>query len=267
MPDYVPLQKSIHRDAGLVTGTYSFALEQAVVPLVAEELPQVLPTMVVGFVRATNDAGFDLVALQALEAGVNVYVHLNGRWIGGYRPAWYRAHPFRLMTEPQTNRGIVCVDEASSAFEKNASEQATRLFDKDAEPTQRTQNILAFLEKLQKATDVTRALVSQLAAAETIVPWPLTARQQGREYGQQVKGLHHIDEVALKSLEPSKLAELVSSGALMVAYAQLMSEHRLQGLSRLYAIREQANQQAALVGKVDLDALFGEDDDELSFDF
>jgi hypothetical protein len=267
MPDYVPLSKTTHSESGLVAAGCGFALEQAVVPLVAEELPQTLPTMAIGFVRAANENGFELVALQSLQAGVNVYVHTNGRWIGGYRPAWYRAHPFRLMRDEQTDRYVVCVDESSAAFEKQAGEQSERLFDGEGELTERTQGTVTFLEKLQKATRVTQALVGRLDEAGVIVPWALTTRNPGREEGQQVKGLYHIDEAALKALEPEVLAQLASSGALSIAYTQLLSEHRLQGLSRLYDLRNQANQQAKPAGDVDLEDLFGEEDDDFSFNF
>ncbi|PCM45255.1 SapC family protein [Marinobacter sp. ANT_B65] len=267
MSDYVPLSKTVHSKSGLVSADCSFALEQTLVPVVAEELPQVVPTMAIGFVQSVNGKSFELVALQSLQAGVNVYVHTSGQWIGGYRPAWYRAHPFRLLKGKQSNRYVVCVNEASPAFEKNASEQAVRLFDDEGNLTQRTQGITGFLEKLQKATAVTQALVRQLGDAGVVAPWPLTTRRSAKEEGQKIEGLYHIDEAALRALNPDVLGQLVGSGALSVAYAQLLSEHRLQGLSRLYGLRSEANQQVKSASDVDLEDLFGEDDDDLSFNF
>jgi len=267
MSGYVPLSKVDHRKSGIVSAGCSFALEQALVPVVAEELPQVVPTMAIGFVQAANGESFELVALQSLQVGVNVYVHTNGQWIGGYRPAWYRAHPFRLLKDAQSSRLVVCVDESSGAFERNAGEQAARLFDDEGNLTKRAQETADFLEKLQKATLVTQGLVRQLAKAGLITSWPLTTRISATEEAQQVKGLYHIDEAALKALEPDVLAPLVRSGALSVAYTQLLSEHRLQGLSRLYELRSQANLQSQPASDVDLEDLFGEDDDDLSFNF
>ena len=224
--------------------------------------------MAMAFVRPDNtDTGFELVALQSLEGGVNVYVHTNGRWIGGYRPAWYRAHPFRLIRDEQNDRDAVCVDEASPAFQKEASEQALRLFDDDGEPTQRTHDTISFLDKLQQATRVTHAQIAQLEKAGVIVPWPLTTRKPDSEEGRQVKGLYHIDEAALRALDPEVLAQLARSGALSMAYTQLLSEHRLKGLTRLYDLRNKANQQAKPSSDLDLEDLFSDDNDDLSFNF
>ncbi|MCK7542778.1 SapC family protein [Marinobacter bryozoorum] len=268
MPNYVPLSKSRHREAGLVPAGYDYALQQAVVPVAAEELPQVLPTMAVAFISNTSGDGYQLVALQSLQAGVNVYVHTNGRWIGGYRPAWYRAHPFRLMQEEQQQRTVVCIDEDSKAFEAEADDSAARLFDDEGEPTDRTRSTVKFLEQLQKATNVTQALVGQLAEAGVVVPWPLKVKPQDGGDDQEVKGLFHIDEAALKALAPDTLSLLAASGALSVAYSQLLSEHRLQGLSRLYHLRTTANRQQQTADDVDLEDLFGDDDDDdLSFNF
>ncbi|XOZ33089.1 SapC family protein [Halomonadaceae bacterium KBTZ08] len=265
MAHYVPLSKTTHRQSGLVASGYAFALEQAVVPVVADELPQVLPTMAAGFVRAADNTSFELVALQSLEAGVNVYVHTNGQWIGGYRPAWYRAHPFRLMKDAQSDRDVVCVDEASPCFEPEAGDSAVRLFDDSGEPTERTNRTVRFLEQYQKSARATGVLVGQLEKAGLIVPWQVTARNPNTGKAQPVKGLYHIDEGGLRALDPESQAELGRSGALSVAYAQLFSEHRLKGLERLYQLRQKANQRSRATEDVDIESLFA-DDDDLTFD-
>ncbi|MBU2954460.1 SapC family protein [Marinobacter sp. F3R08] len=267
MSRFVPLSKSAHRESGLVATGHQFALEQAVVPVVAEEVPHVLPTMAMAFVKSDRDDGLELAALQSLQAGVNVYVHTNGRWIGGYRPAWYRAHPFRVLVDASSRQEVVCVDEQSPAFEQRCSEKGERLFDSHGELAERGRNAVAFLKKLGEATAVTSALVKQLQDAGVIVAWDLTARNPNSEAGFEVKGLYHIDERALRSLDPEVLSALNASGALSVAYAQLLSEHRLKGLSRLYELRHQASGQSRSVDDVDLEDLFGEDDDDLSFNF
>lgn len=267
MSRYVPLSKTQHAQSGLVAAGHAFALDQAVVPVFAEELPHVLPTMTVAFVQSEQNEGFDLVALQSLQAGVNVYVHTNGRWIGGYLPAWYRAHPFRVLRDAKSNQSVVCVDEESTAFQQEAAESAVRLFDDEGELTERANQAVQFLEKLEHSRRTTQALVAQLSSAGVIAPWNLNARKPKGESGFEVKGLYHIDESALRALAPEQLSELVMSGAMSVAYTQLLSEHRLKGLSRLYELRKLAEERAKPADDLDLDDLFGEDDDDLSFNF
>ncbi len=265
MARYVALSKSIHRHMGLVPAGLRHALTQTAVPVVAEELPQLMPTMALAFVPSSvNKSEFELVALQSLQAGLNVYVHTDGRWIGGYQPAWYRAHPFKLLLDETGKRKVVCVDEEAASFQPQADEGATRLFDDQGELTQRAKDTITFLEKLDKATSLTQILVNQLHKADVIAPWQITVRNPESEKGQQVSGLYHIDEKALKALAPELLSELVKTGALSVAYSQLLSEHRLKGLERLYQLRNAAEQQNQ---EMDLEELFEGDEDDFTFNF
>ncbi|GAA3574562.1 SapC family protein [Marinobacter xestospongiae] len=262
MPHYVALSKSAHRSAGVRPTNLAHALEQAVVPVVAEEVPRVLPTMPLAFVKTPSGEGFELVALQALQPGTNVYLHTDGRWIGGYRPAWYRSHPFRLIPDESGSRRVLCVDEEAEAFEKEAGPDSRSLFGPDGEPTEHTRNLISFLEQLEQGREVTHAAVSLLAEQGLIVPWEISARNAKGETGFDVQGIYHIDEAALKALEPESAAKLLKSGALSLAFSQLLSEHRLQGLVRLYELRSEANRRKAAVDDVDVESLFADDDDD-----
>ncbi|UDL03827.1 SapC family protein [Marinobacter sp. CA1] len=262
MPHYVALSKSAHRSAGVRPSNTAYALEQAVVPVVAEEVPRVLPTMPLAFVNAPSGQGFELVALQALQPGMNVYVHTDGRWIGGYKPAWYRAHPFRLIPDESGSRRVVCVDEEAEAFENEAGPDTPTLFGPDGEPTEKTRHLVNFLEQLEKGKEVTHAAVALLAEQGLIVPWEISARKAKGETGYDVQGLYHIDEAALKALEPERVVKLLRSGALSIAFSQLLSEHRLQTVARLHNLRGEAKRQSAAADELDVESLFADDDDD-----
>jgi hypothetical protein len=267
MPRFVPLNKSTHAEAGIAGADYQFALEQAVVSVVVEELPQVIPMMVVAFVPAANRDGYELVALQSLEQGKNVYVHTNGRWIGGYKPSWYRAHPFALRpTADNGNQRVLCVDEEAEAFLEQVGEYGKRIFDEAGEPTAVTRNLLSFLEHRDKAVQVTQEMVKKLAELELIVPWKLSVNRGADLGNQDVTGLYHIDEARLRQLSPDDASALLKSGAMSVAFSQLISEHRLQGLTRLYDLRRQAEALNKPADGFDVESLFADDDeDNLSF--
>lgn len=262
MARFIALDKTIHRESGLLPAGNDHALEKAVVPVVAEELAQVVPTMPLAFVSQGKGKAYELVALQSLQPGVNVYVHTNGRWIGGYRPAWYRTHPFMAVRDESGSRRVVCVDTDAEAFQLDAGPDAVRLFDADGEPTAKTRELLVFLEKLEQSRETTQVLVNQLAEAGLIVPWEISAKDPQGEGGYDVQGAYHIDEPAMRELPPETASKLLKSGALSVAYTQLLSEHRLQGLVRLYELRAEAKKQAGPAEDVDLEALFADDDDD-----
>lgn len=266
MPSYIPLSKTAHRDAGVVVQGHAHALEQAVVPLVAQELPQVIASMVSAFV-AVPEGSYELVAMQSLQRGVNLYVNTDGGWTGGYCPAWYRAHPFRLLQDSQSNRHVVCVDEDASAFVSQVSDARARLFDEQGEPTDLTRRTISFLEQLHQSGLQTQAIVRQLDEAGLIVPWPLQVTMQGSEQPERLAGIYRIDEQALKDLPGETLAALAGSGALSVAYSLMLSEHRMQDLKRRYQVRHQTEQHNQAASELDLEKLFGDEDDDLSFNF
>lgn len=262
MPRYVALSKTNHRNAGVRPAGNAHALTQAVVPVVAEEIPRILPTMPLAFVKLAGGEGFELVSIQALQPGENVYVHTDGRWIGGYKPAWYRAYPFRLIPDESRVRRMVCVDEESPAFEMEAGPDSMPLFGADGEPSERTKNLIKFLEQFERGRDITRAAVGMLADQGLIVPWAISASNAKGETGYDVNGLFHIDEQALKSLESEAAAKLLKNGALSIAYSQLLSEHRIHAVARLYELRAEANRQNKAVDDVDVESLFSDDDDD-----
>ncbi|WP_077530415.1 SapC family protein [Vreelandella utahensis] len=268
MAHYVALSRTTHREAGLIPGGYQHALEETLVPVVTEELPQVIAAMPVGFAPKPSEQGYSLVAVQSLRSGVNAYVQPNGRWLGSYRPAWYRAHPFRLTSDAESGQRILCIDTDSPTYVPHAGANAIRLFEDDGTPTQHTQASLKLLEKLDAAQRVTQALVNELEAAGLITPWRIRVGGADDESAQPVTGIYRIDEAALKALDPETLGRLAASGALSAAYAQLLSEHRLQTLARLHQRRDGVSRnETGSSQDVDLESLFRDDDDDLSFAF
>jgi len=95
-----------------------------------------------------------------------------------------------------------------------------------------------FLKQCVQNKQVTQTLVNQLAEHNLIQPWDLKSRGLDDD-PKPVKGLYHIDEPALKDLTPEYLSALAKSGALAVAYAQLLSEARLQDFAERFAARNQ----------------------------
>ena len=264
MTNYVPLNKSVHREAGIRQVDFGFASQQAAVPLVMEDIPRVLALMVIGFVARAGNEGMELVALQSLEPGKNLYVHTNGRWITGYKPAWYRSHPFRLILDEKSGRHVLCVDEDADAFTKEAGPDDKRLFDTSGDPTELTHNLLEFLTQAEKSRKTTQDGVDELYQAGVIKPWQISVRNPHGESGRDIGGVYQIDEKALRQLDEPVLARMARSGALSIAYAQLFSQHRLPILAKLYDLRNEANRRQK---GVDLKELFLDDDEGLDFNF
>lgn len=269
MSTYVPLSRQQHQYSGVrPQSQFPFAKQQAVVPVLAEEVPHLLPTMSLAFIQSTSKStgSFSLVGLQSFLPDDNLYLHPDGRWLGGYQPAAYRGHPFKLIAEESSDRLVLCVDTDSLAFHESCEEGDLQLFDAKGEPSQQVKNTLSFLQQVHQGQQMTARAVQQLAEAELLEPWLLNIQmsQGDNALGQtKLEGLFRINESSLKQLGGDQLQLLASSGALSLAYAQLLSTHRLSGLARLYDLRQKIQQQLAPQSEVNLDQVFGEANDDV----
>jgi len=94
-----------------------------------------------------------------------------------------------------------------------------------------------------------------LAAHKLLTPWKLDAVG-----GVAVPNLYRIDEQAFNALPESAFNTLRKKGAVALAYTQMISSHQLPAL-------KQRAEQTTVPENIDLDAVFGDGDDDLSFDF
>jgi hypothetical protein len=159
-------------------------------------------------------------------------------------PAYYRSYPFNLLPDSQ-GQLVLCFDGESDLVQTPAQPGQVRLLDKEGDISDELKQLVSFLTQCQQNRQLTQAMVNQLAEHNLIQPWDLKSRGVDDD-PKPVKGLYHI----LKDLAPKYLSALVKSGALALAYAQLLSETRLQDFSARFKARQQTP--AA--------DLFGEDD-------
>lgn len=263
---YIPVSPVTHREAGWKRPSrYFFAAQDVVAPVVMAELSHLLTSMPLAFVHKSDDAPFQLVAVQSLQSGLNVYVSPDGRWLGQYVPAFYRSYPFRMMPIEDSDRTALCADQAGDCFVLSAGEGDKRLFQDNGELTEGLASMRTFMEAWEKNRRTTLELVAELAEQGLIAPWALHLSQGEKEAledpsVQPVRGLHRIDEARLKALPAETLQALTQSGALSLAYAQLFSEQRMTHLSRRYQLHSEW--QRHLPASSALETLFAEDDEE-----
>lgn len=206
--------------------SYQFAAHDALVPLTAQELPQAMMAMPIGFVA--SGAAFELVAVQGLAPGRNAFVAADGRWLAGYLPKVYGAYPFRLA-DADNGQQVLCIDESSGLITEGLDGE--RFFDDDGNPTQAVKDVLNSLTQQQAHRNVTANICALLQKHNLIQPWPITVQVEGKT--QNIEGLYRINETALNALPPDAFIELRDSGALAVAYCQLLSMQHVQKLVRL----------------------------------
>lgn len=255
-PQWIALSPSQHGPMyQLPRDGYHFAAGQAVAGVLLAELNRLLPEYVLGFIREAE--GYRLVALLGL-GGQNLYVAPNGKWLGSYVPATLRGYPYRLAT-PQGGGDKVLAIEAMHLSEH----EGEALFAEDGKPSAAVSERLNFLTRCEHDRARTAQAARALEQAGVITPWPLKVERGEGQAPLTVEGLYRIDEAALNALSADAYTAL-QGAPMALAHAQLFASSRLEPLTQ--RARFQAEHESRQTPE-NLDELFGEDDDELSFEF
>ncbi|MCG5531446.1 SapC family protein [Halorhodospira halochloris] len=235
---------------------YQHAATRALAPITRRELPRAVGAFPLAFVY--TDEWPVLHAVLGAEPKRSAFVDGRGRWRGPYVPAYLRAHPFYLA-ENGRDRHVVAVDESAEELAGDAY-TGEALFDETDAPTPALARVIDFLGALARSRVQTDRAAQALEEAGVLAEWRL-ALDLGGEKPQRLSGLYRVDESRLNALDAASLQRLRDTGALGLAYGQLLSaeqRRRLEALARTRA-REQKLPEA--------DAVFGEPDLERQIDW
>ncbi len=257
MAKFAPLSRSKHAEkTWSPPAHFGFASHATYVEAAGAEVGQLGADMPLAFVR--HGDRLVLVGLLSCIVGRNLFVGADGRWMGSYIPATFKFHPFRLM---QTADSVVlCVDETSPLF---ADSGGQRLFDDSGELSKLAGEIVQGMELLRKTQAPVTMAARGLEEAGVIVPWQLEVK--GEKSGTIFEQIHRVDEKLLQKLDDSSFLKLRKSGALALAYTQIVSMGRVAYLRQL-AVHHQSIA-ATTSGAVTLSDVLGfGNNDVLNFD-
>jgi hypothetical protein len=221
---------------------FSFAAAQAVVPVVGAEFAKVAISMPIAFIRQPDVESAERylpVAVMSPVAGRNLFIGPVGQWLGTYVPAGLRSYPFRLGAVERSDQVTLCIDEDSGLI-VDGEETAEAFFDAAGDPAPALKAILDFLLGLERNRSVTEIAVSTLAAAGVILPWDIQLTLDGQ--ATAVTGLFRVDETALDALDDVTFLGLRRSGALALAYLQLLSMGQAAVFDHLNVAQQQLAQ-------------------------
>ncbi|MBE0471941.1 MAG: SapC family protein [Methyloprofundus sp.] len=236
--------------------SYQFTALDAVAPIVVQELAKACMSIPITFIK--QDDQFVTAALLGLKPGQNLFVSQEGQWIGSYTPAAYRGYPFALA-QADNDQLVLCVDRDSGLVGEYFEES---FFNAEGQPAQSVKDILDFLQQVRTNRLLTLRLCAALDAEGLIQPWPIKVRGKD-DQEQTIEGLYRVDEAKFNALDADALHRVHQSGALPVVYCQLLSMQHIQTLGKL----AEAHAQLQPTEEVDIDRLFGEQDDTLKFNF
>lgn len=290
MAEWVAIQKTTHQHTRWENHThYKFAQASAVVPVLLAELSQLLPYYPLAFVKSTlvntntantntvntNEAtqeSYQLVALLSIQPNVNYYITSQGKWRVPYVPSTLRSHPFTLV-EKTPQEFILCLDQTSEFVSLSGEASHTQpLFNthnkntptETQELAEPTAQVLNFLQQCQANKQHTQQTVNLLAKHNLITPWNIQqATDNPQAANTPVNGIFQINTETLQTLSGEALTELNQHHALELAHAQLLSKPRLRTFTELAKLHQQEQQTADSAENLDLDQIFGEQDNDM----
>jgi len=250
MPNLIPLSPSRHAGKGWrQPGNVAFAASQAAAPLVAAEFVKAAASMPIAFVEQAGR--FVPMAVMSPIVGRNLFIGPDGQWLAGYMPAALRSYPFGLGRGGGSEDFTLCIDEDSLlVVEADGTVQA--FFDADGKPSAAVKAMMDFLREFERGRLRTDIAVAALAEAGVIEPWPLEVKAGGQ--ARPVSGLSRIREAALNALDDAAFLKLRKSGALPLAYMQLLSMGQVAVFTQLNLTQQQlaqAHQQRRQISSLD----------------
>lgn len=223
----VPINKARHREHSVEIGRdYGFAKAMNAVPIVTGEFEAAALQYPIIFSK-TGDM-IQPMALVGLRDNENLFVSEDGTWTGDYIPALMRRYPFVFSHEEDSDKYVLCIDEAFGGV--NTEGKGDSLFTADGEATDFLERAIGFTTSYQKQMQDTRVLMGRLSDLDVFSPAEVKFSIDGNSAA--LRGMMMVDREKISALTPDQLWELAAAGDLEKLYAHLIS---LRNIDRLGA--------------------------------
>ena len=246
--------------------SYRFAEKTLVCPVTHQELAALANNFALAVLE---DEHHSVVAVLGVRPEQNLFVDPLGKWIGSIVPQALANGAFKLL-RTDDDQFALGFDMASGLLAK--ANEGEPFFDGHGQPTRAIRQILQDLLRVHHGQQVLARAAALLAEHDLLEPWPIKLQDGAQE--RSVTGLWRVSEQGLALLDDAAFIELRRSGALVLAYAQLLSMPNISVLGRLAQLHAQhaalASQREAEVsamfepltendGEIDWAALLKED--------
>lgn len=209
----------------LAPSSYAFAALEVLVPVAVGEVSQAAGYYPVPLVR-DGDA-LRLAVLLGLGGARNACVAQDGHWRCSYVPNLIRAYPFAVVRPSPGAEPIVCVDEGSGLL---TEDRGAPLF-VEGQPSAVLSKRLELLQAHENGIQSVARACSVLRELDVVAPWEVKVVSEEGE--RSLAGLFRVDEQRLLALDDRAFLAIRRSGALVLAYAHLLSQVHLADIGRL----------------------------------
>lgn len=204
---------------------FGFARDSITVAITVSELPAACTEYPCVIARQAEGT-LSLLAVTGLQAGHNLFVSAEGRWLGEHLPQTLATWPFRLTREEGApeDRFLVAVQ-----AEVLSASSGDPLFGADGQENPWLLERLRALTDTDAGLQMTSQLLQSLEQAGVLQERSLQAvLPDGRDV--ELHGFLTVDEPRLQQLPEKTVHELHVSGALSLACLQLLSLRRFRHL-------------------------------------
>jgi hypothetical protein len=223
----MPLEPARHAKAGLKPrADYSFSSTTNAVALTLSEFSAAARNYPIVFSAASPVVPFAVVGVRDNE---NLFLEKDGRWReDAYVPAYVRRYPFIFSEVPNTDRLLLCVDEAADHFEQDS----TQPFFVDGKPSENLQRALKFNEMFHAQLDQTRQFGEWLEQNGMLEEKMARAEMAGGQT-YTLRGFRLINPEKLNLLTDAQILELHKKGWLPLLHFHFQSLQNWAQLSKM----------------------------------
>jgi hypothetical protein len=159
----------------------------------------------------------------------NLFLEKDGRWReDAYVPAYVRRYPFIFSQVPNSDRLLLCVDEAADHFEQDSSQP----FFVDGKPSENLQRALKFNEMFHAQLDQTREFGEWLEQNGMLEEKMARAEMAGGQI-YTLRGFRLINAEKLNLLTDAQILELHKKGWLPLLHFHFQSLQNWAILSKM----------------------------------
>ena len=222
-----PLEPVRHLKAGLnPKSNFGFSRGTNAVALTLSEFAMAARNYPIVFSSASPVVPFAVVGARDNE---NLFVDKDGRWREeAYVPAYVRRYPFIFSEVPNSDRLLLCVDEAAEQFETDS----TQPFFVDGKPSENLQRALKFSEMFHAELEETRRFGAWLEENGMLEEKMARAELQGGQ-SYTLRGFRLISPEKLSTLTDVQVLELHKKAWLPLLHFHLQSLQNWQFLSKM----------------------------------
>lgn len=228
-----PVDATRHARMGISNKiNFGFARETNAILLTGQEFAVAARTYPIAFSSGPQTVPFAIVGLRDRE---NLFVDAAGNWREDtYIPAYVRRYPFIFSEVPDSDRLLLCLDEAAECLE---AESQQPLFT-DGQPSAALQDILKFCDAFQVQNRDTLALGEWLNQHGLLEDRIARAELDGGQVFT-MSGFRLLNVQKLNELSDAQVLELHKRGWLPLLHFHLQSLENWRSLNRLMQSRLQ----------------------------